>query len=154
MRAGANAEFAGVGHHDGLLRLADHGAKRQGFFGFDDCDPPNGVDSADAHEDLVQVNFLEEVDRGLSDRRERACPLPITHDAGNLSGGGAGRKADGLMLLNQVRGSQAVATLLERAMLHPSLEEGTVAEGLVQQALDQGSATRRAPDQAFHFEFC
>lgn len=72
------AEFTGVGNDDNFLRLADHGAERERFFGFDHCHSTGGIDSAHAHKYFVHVNIAQKVDGGVADQGERSRPLHET----------------------------------------------------------------------------
>src|SRR5258708_3310035 len=66
--------------------------------------------------------------------------------------GGAGSEAYGLLLGDEFARSQTDAALLVGRAEFAGLERGIVAEGLVEQWFDQGSAAMGAEDETASFE--
>src|SRR6185437_17060013 len=79
--------------------------------------------------------------------------MPMAQAAGNMRGGSAGGKADGLVLHDQFGASNADTPFVGGTMLLEILKKRIVAKWFIQERLDQGGAPRRAPDQSFELEF-
>ena len=74
---GNDSQFAGVGDHNDLLGLLDHGAKGEGFVRFVGRGSAAGVDAGDAEEKLVEETIAEEIDGGSPDQRKRPRPVEV-----------------------------------------------------------------------------